>query len=103
MINIEHRTSNIQRPTSNVESLAQRGRLRRVSLSSFLEKGKNSIFDVQCSMFDVGRSFFVVNQLGGKSTLKPDDPFFQTKVWYPLSQNRLIYKLSMQPHFHCLQ
>ena len=46
----EHRTSNVQHPTSNVV-------FQLKAFSIFGPSAKRKPFDVQCSMFDVGRLF----------------------------------------------
>ena len=59
MQQFEHRTSNVQRRTSNVEG---------ASLCLYY-KWQNALFDVQRSMFDVRRSSFICPQ-GVDSSLK---------------------------------
>jgi hypothetical protein len=66
MQQFEHRTFNVERRMW--KALAQRRRLRRVSLRLYY-KWQNALFDVQRSMFDVRRSSFI--ELSGASQVPP--------------------------------
>jgi len=66
MQQFEHRTSNVQRRTLNVEG-ARAAQAPRVALSFII--WQNALFDIQRSMFDVRRSSFICSQ-GVDSLLK---------------------------------